>query len=84
MGRGRNTAIITMRRPSDERTNTSRRTPLNRLHATGGSRPQAEYVADHLGHKNIQNPRFDAQITNPLGEQVFHDLDQHPEIVWIS
>jgi site-specific recombinase XerD len=43
-----------------------------------------KYVDDHLGHKNIQNTRIDSQITNPLGEQVFHDLDQHPEIVWIS
>jgi len=25
-----------------------------------------EYVADHLGHKNIQNTRIYAQITNPL------------------
>jgi hypothetical protein len=25
-----------------------------------------------------------AQITNPLGEQVFRDLEQHPKIVRIS
>jgi integrase/recombinase XerD len=40
-----------------------------------------EYVADHLGHKNIQNTRIYAQITNPLREQVFRELEQHPKIV---
>jgi integrase/recombinase XerD len=43
-----------------------------------------EYVADHLGHKNIQNTRIYAQITNPLREQVFRELEQHPKIVRIS
>jgi site-specific recombinase XerD len=42
------------------------------------------YVADHLGHKNIQNTRIYAQITNPLREQVFRELEQHPKIVRIS
>ncbi len=42
-----------------------------------------EYVADHLGHKNIQNTRIYAQITNPLREQVFRELEQHPKIVRI-
>jgi integrase/recombinase XerD len=40
-----------------------------------------EYVADHLGHRNIQNTRIYAQITNPLREQVFRELEQHPKIV---
>ena len=40
-----------------------------------------EYVADHLGHRNIRNTRFYAQITNPLREQVFRELEQHPKIV---
>jgi site-specific recombinase XerD len=40
-----------------------------------------EYVADLLGHKNIQNTRIYAQITNPLREQVFRELEQHPKIV---
>ena len=43
-----------------------------------------EYVADHLGHKNIQNTRIYAQITNPLREQLFRELEQHPKIVRIS
>ncbi len=43
-----------------------------------------EYVADHLGHKNIQNTKIYAQITNPLREQVFRDLEQHPKIVRLS
>jgi site-specific recombinase XerD len=43
-----------------------------------------EYVADHLGHKNIQNTRIYAQITNPLREQVFRELEQHPKIVRLS
>jgi integrase len=43
-----------------------------------------EYVADHLGHRNIQNTKVYAQITNPLREQVFRDLEQHPKIVRIS
>jgi integrase len=40
-----------------------------------------EYVADHLGHRNIQNTRVYAQITNPLREQVFRELESHPKIV---
>ena len=40
-----------------------------------------EFVADHLGHRNIQNTRIYAQITNPLREQVFRELEQHPKIV---
>lgn len=40
-----------------------------------------EYVADHLGHKNIRNTRIYAQITNPFREQVFRELEQHPKIV---
>ena len=43
-----------------------------------------ECVADHLGHKNIQNTRIYAQITNPLREQVSRELAQHPKIVRIS
>ncbi len=43
-----------------------------------------EYVADHLGHKNIQNTRIYAQITHPLREQVFRELEQHPKIVRFS
>lgn len=43
-----------------------------------------EYVADHLGHKNIQNTKVYAQITNPFREQVFRDLEQHPKIVRVS
>ena len=43
-----------------------------------------EYVADHLGHKNIQNIWIYAQITHPLREQVFRELEQHPKIVRIS
>jgi hypothetical protein len=43
-----------------------------------------EYMADHLGHKNIQNTRIYAQITNPLREQVFRELEQHPKIVQIT
>jgi integrase/recombinase XerD len=40
-----------------------------------------EYVADHLGHRNIQNTRIYAQISGPLREQVFRDLERHPKIV---
>jgi integrase len=40
-----------------------------------------EYVADHLGHRNIQNTRVYAQITSPLREQIFRDLERHPKIV---
>jgi integrase len=34
-----------------------------------------EYVADHLGHKNIQNTCIYAQITHLLREQVFRELE---------
>jgi integrase/recombinase XerD len=43
-----------------------------------------EYVADHVGHKNIQNTKVYAQITNPLREQVFRDLERHPNIVRLA
>jgi site-specific recombinase XerD len=43
-----------------------------------------EYVADHLGHQNIQNTRIYAQITNPLREQVFRNPEQHPKVVRLS
>jgi hypothetical protein len=41
-------------------------------------------VADHLGHKNIRNTCIDAQITPPLREQVFRELEPHPKIVRLS
>lgn len=43
-----------------------------------------EYVADHLGHRNIQNTRVYAQITNPLREQVMRDLEHNPKIVRVA
>jgi integrase/recombinase XerD len=43
-----------------------------------------EYVADHLGHRNIQNTRIYAQISHQLREQVFRDLERHPKIVRIA
>jgi site-specific recombinase XerD len=43
-----------------------------------------EYVADHLGHKHIQNTRIYAQISHPLRGQVFRDLERHPKIVRIA
>ena len=43
-----------------------------------------EYVADHLGHRNIQNARIYAQISHPLREQVFRELERHPRIVRIA
>jgi len=43
-----------------------------------------EYVADHLGHRNIQNTRIYAQISHPLREQVFRELERHPRIVRIA
>ncbi len=43
-----------------------------------------EYVADHLGHKNIQNTRIYAQISHRLREQVFRDIERHPKIVRIA
>ncbi len=43
-----------------------------------------EYVADHLGHRQIANTRIYAQITHPLREQVFRDLERHPKIVRIA
>jgi site-specific recombinase XerD len=42
------------------------------------------YVADHLGHRNIQNTKVYAQITNPYREQAFRELEQHPKIVRLS
>ena len=54
--------------------------PLTLLEAGRG----IEYVADHLGHRNIRNPREYAQITNPLRDHVFRELEQHPKIVRIS
>jgi len=41
-----------------------------------------EYVADHLGHKNIQNTQIYAQITS-LHQEVFAQLEHHPKIVRI-
>src|SRR5439155_16848359 len=38
-----------------------------------------EYVAEHLGHRNIRNTRVDAQITNPARDQVFRALEPHPK-----
>lgn len=43
-----------------------------------------EYVADHLGHRNIQNTRVYAQITNPFRDQVFRELEHSPKIVRIA
>jgi len=40
-----------------------------------------EYVADHVGHRNIRNTRVYAQITNPLRDHVLRELEQHPKIV---
>ena len=40
-----------------------------------------EYVADHLGHKNIQNLCIYAQITTSLRQEVFAKLEPHPKIV---
>jgi hypothetical protein len=45
---------------------------------------EMEYVADYLGHENIQHIKIDAQITNPLREQVFRDLEQHPKILRLA
>jgi integrase/recombinase XerD len=43
-----------------------------------------EYVADHLGHKNIQNTRIYAQITTSLRQEVFARLERHPKIVRVA
>ena len=43
-----------------------------------------EYVADHLGHKNIQNTRIYAQITTSLHQEVFAKLERHPKIVRVA
>ncbi len=43
-----------------------------------------EYVADHLGHKNIQNTRIYAQITISLRQEVFAKLERHPKIVRVA
>ncbi len=41
-------------------------------------------LADHLGHRNIQNTRVYAQITNPLREQVMREFEHNPKIVRVS
>lgn len=38
-----------------------------------------EYMADHLGHKNIQNTRIYAQFTTSLRQEVFSKLERHPK-----
>jgi len=43
-----------------------------------------EYVADHLGHKNIQNTRIYAQIAISLRQEVFAKLERHPKIVRVA
>jgi integrase/recombinase XerD len=43
-----------------------------------------EYVADHLGHRNINNTRVYAQISHSLREQTFRELERHPKIVRIA
>ena len=43
-----------------------------------------EYVADHLGHRQIANTRIYAQISHPLREQVFRELERHPKIVRVG
>ena len=43
-----------------------------------------EYVADHLGHKNIQNTCIYAQITTSLRQEVFAKLERHPKIVRVA
>jgi integrase/recombinase XerD len=43
-----------------------------------------EYVADHLGHKNIQNTRISAQSTTSLRQEVFAKLKRHPKIVRVA
>ena len=48
-------------------------------HLEAGKR--IDYVADHLGHKNIQNTRIYAQITTSLRQEVFAKLEHHPKIV---
>jgi len=47
-------------------------------HARGGTSPTT------WGHKNIQNTRIYAQISHPLREQVFRELERHPKIVRIA
>ena len=46
--------------------------------------PGIEYVADHRGHKNIQNTRIYAQITTSLRPEVFANLERHPKIVRVA
>jgi len=43
-----------------------------------------EYVANHLGYRNIRNTSVNAQITNPLRDQVLRELAQHPKIVKVE
>jgi hypothetical protein len=33
-----------------------------------------------LGHRNIRNTCVDAQITNPLRDHVFRELEHHPKM----
>jgi hypothetical protein len=40
-----------------------------------------EYVADHLGHREIKNTRVYAQLSDPLREQTMRELEQHPKLV---
>jgi len=39
-----------------------------------------EYVANHVGHRNIRHIRVYAQITNPWRAQVFRELEPHSKI----
>lgn len=41
-------------------------------------------MADHLGHKNIQNTGIYAQITTSLRQEVFAKLEHHLKIVRVS
>jgi len=42
-----------------------------------------EYVADHLGHKNIQNTAIYAKITNKRREETFKRMETSPAIAKI-
>jgi len=42
-----------------------------------------EYVADHLGHKNIQNTAIYAKITNKKREETFKRIETSPAIAKI-
>jgi len=41
-------------------------------------------VPHWIGHTPIRNTVIYAQITNPLREQMFRELEQHPKIVRIT